>query len=51
MREVASIAIEHVVARSNRTYEQVKAVLEKRMGVPSNTDELARQLGAMKTAP
>jgi uncharacterized protein (DUF302 family) len=48
MRTTNHINVEHVVVQSNRGYEEVKATLEERMGMLGNTDELARQLTAMK---
>ncbi len=46
MRQTISITIEHSVVASNRSYQQVKASLEARLGVAGNTDELVRQLAA-----
>jgi hypothetical protein len=40
MREVNSIAVDHVVTQSSRSYEAVKTALEQPMGVLGNTDEL-----------
>jgi hypothetical protein len=46
MRQTTRITIEHIVVSSNRSYEQVKASLEARMGLLGNTDEFARQVAA-----
>ncbi len=43
-RHTARITIEHIVVASSRSYEQVKASLEARLGVLGNTDELVRQV-------
>jgi len=50
MKEITRIAVDHVVVRSNRPYQQVKAVLEQRMRLLTDTDELARQLAAMQAS-
>jgi uncharacterized protein (DUF302 family) len=50
MREVTGIAVDHVVVHSNRSYEELKAVLEKQMGVLGNTDELGRPLAAKRAS-
>ena len=42
------ITVEHSVVHSKRSYEEVKTSLEDRMGMLGNTDELGRQLAAMK---
>jgi uncharacterized protein (DUF302 family) len=44
MRHTTHVAIEHIVVSSKRSYDQVKASLEARMGVLGNTDELVRQV-------
>lgn len=44
MRQTTRITIEHIVVSSNRSYDQVKASLEARLGVLGNTDELVRQV-------
>ena len=44
MRQTTRITIEHIVEASNRSYDQVKASLESRLGVLGNTDELVRQV-------
>jgi uncharacterized protein (DUF302 family) len=47
MKQTTSFAVDHVVVQSNRSYEEVKATLEVRMGTLSDTDTLARELSAM----
>lgn len=42
-----SFTIDHVVVQSNRSYEQVIAALEERVGLPANWEVLPRQLAAM----
>jgi uncharacterized protein (DUF302 family) len=44
MRHTTHVAIEHIVVSSKRSYDQVKAALEARMGFLGNTDELLRQV-------
>ena len=46
MTQTSQLKVEHVVVQSTRSYEDVKAALEERMGVLENTDELARRLAA-----
>jgi uncharacterized protein (DUF302 family) len=50
MKQLTNIAIDHVVVRSNHSYDEVKAILEHRLGVFENTDEIVRQL-ALREAP
>jgi uncharacterized protein (DUF302 family) len=38
------------VVSSKRSYAQVKATLEGRMGFPGNTDELVRQVAGLQTS-
>ena len=47
MRQTTFITVEHVVVGSNRSYEQVKASLESRLGVVGSMDEVAGQLAAV----
>jgi len=46
MRNVTSIAIDHVVVESKKPYEAVKATLEQRLGLFGNTEDFGRQLPA-----
>jgi len=46
MRHTTQVAIEHVVVSSNRSYEQVKASPEARMGFLGNTD--VRQVAGLQ---
>jgi hypothetical protein len=46
MRETSQLTIEHLVVQSSRSYEEVKAGLEERLGVMTDTDELARDLAS-----
>lgn len=50
IRQTTQIAIEHIVASSKRSYDQVKATLEARMGFLGNTDELIRQVAGLQTS-
>jgi uncharacterized protein (DUF302 family) len=50
MRHTTHVAIEHVVVSSKRSYDQVKATLEARMGFLGNADELARQVAGLQTS-
>lgn len=47
MTQSSQLTVEHVVVQSTRSYEEVKAALEERMGILENTDELGRRLAAM----
>ena len=50
MRTTSRVTVEHCVVQSNRSYEEVKTALEERMGMLGSTDELVRQLAAMKAS-
>ena len=50
MRQTISITIEHIVAASNRSYEQVKEALEARLGVAGDIDEFVRRLAAVNAS-
>lgn len=44
------LTVEHVVVQSERSYEQVIAALEERVGLPANWEVLPRQLAAMNAS-
>ena len=46
MRRTTFITVEHIVVASHRSYEQVKASLESRLGAVGSMDEIAGQLAA-----
>jgi uncharacterized protein (DUF302 family) len=46
MRQTTHINVEHVVVESSRSYDQVKASLEARLGALWNADEFGRELAA-----
>lgn len=50
MRESTRVTIEHIVASSDRSYEQVKASLEAQLGELGNTEDLVQQLLATKVS-
>ena len=46
MTPTGQLTVERVVVQSTRSYEEVKAALEERMGVLENTEELRRRLAS-----
>jgi len=50
MRHITHIAIEHIAVSLRRSYDQVKATLEARMGSLGSTGELVRQMAGLQAS-